>query len=308
MKLYSTKEMSLNPISFQEFKLEKEIQVLVEANLPLLFNLDLVKSELKIRNFRIDTLCFDRENKSFVIVEYKRDKNFSVIDQGYTYLSLMLNNKSDFILEYNENCDDNLRRDDIDWSQSRVIFVSPQFTEYQKNSINFKDVPFELWEIKRFQGGLIGFIQHKTSSEESISTISSGKDLDNIVDKVSSEIIVYNEDIHFSKTNNEVIEIYNEIKDRVLGFGSDITIVPRQKYIAFKRSDKNFWSVHFLKKELWTWINMKKGELEDTKNITRDVSQIGHYGVGDYELSIKKVEDIDYAIQLIFQAYKKQGL
>jgi predicted transport protein len=220
----------------------------------------------------------------------------------------MLNNKSDFILEYNENCDDNLKRNDIDWSQSRVIFVSPQFTEYQKNSINFKDVPFELWEIKRFQGGLIGFIQHKTSSEESISTISNGKDLDNIVDKVSSEIIVYNEDIHFSKTNNEVIEMYKEIKDRVLSFGSDITIVPRQKYIAFKRSDKNFWSAHFLKKELWTWINMKRGELEDTKNITRDVSQIGHYGVGDYELSIKKIEDIDYAIQLIFQAYKKQGL
>ena len=300
--------MSLNPISFQEFKLEKEIQVLVEANLPLLFNLDLVKSELKIRNFRIDTLCFDRENKSFVIVEYKRDKNFSVIDQGYTYLSLMLNNKSDFILEYNENCDDNLKRNDIDWSQSRVIFVSPQFTEYQKNSINFKDVPFELWEIKRFQNGLVGFIQHKTSSEESISTISSGKDLDNIVDKVSSEIIVYNEDIHFSKTNNEVIEIYNEIKDRVLSFGSDITIVPRKYYVAFKRSEKNFWCVQFLDKGLWTWLNLKMGELEDTKNITRDVSQIGHYGTGDYRLAIKKMEDIDYAIQLIFQAYKKQGL
>lgn len=308
MKLYSTKEMSLNPISFQEFKLEKEIQVLVEANLPLLFNLDLVKSELKIRNFRIDTLCFDRENKSFVIVEYKRDKNFSVIDQGYTYLSLMLNNKSDFILEYNENCDDNLKKNDIDWSQSRVIFVSPQFTEYQKNSINFKDVPFELWEIKRFQGGLIGFIQHKTSSEESISTISSGKDLDNIVEKVSSEIIVYDEEIHLSRTSNDAIEIYKEIKDRVLGFGSDITIIPKKSYIAFKRSDKNFWCVHFLKRELWTWLNMKKGELEYTKNITRDVSQIGHYGTGDYELAIRKMEDIDYAIQLIFQAYKKQGL
>ena len=47
------------------------------------------------------------------------------------------------------------------------------------------------------------------------------------------------------------------------------------------------------------------GELEDTKNITRNVSQIGHYGTGDYRLSIKKMEDIDYAIQLIFQAYKK---
>lgn len=308
MKLYSTKDKSLSPIPFQDFKLEKEIQVLVEANLTLLFNLDLVKSELKIKNFRIDTLCFDKENKSFVIVEYKRDKNFSVIDQGYTYLSLMLNHKSDFILEYNENCDDNLKRNDIDWSQSRVIFVSPQFTEYQKNSINFKDVPFELWEIKKFKDGLVGFIQHITSSEESISTISSGGDLDNIVEKVSSEIIVYDEEIHFSKTTNDVVEMYNELKDRVLSFGSDITIIPKKSYIAFKRSDRNFWCVHILKKELWTWLNLKKGELEDTKNITRDVSQIGHYGTGDFELTIKKMEDIDYAIQLIFQAYKKQGL
>jgi hypothetical protein len=75
--------------------------------------------------------------------------NFSVIDQGYAYLSLMLNNKADFILEYNENCKDTLKRDDLDWSQSRVIFISPVFNNYQKESINFKDLPFELWEVKR---------------------------------------------------------------------------------------------------------------------------------------------------------------
>ena len=98
--------------------------------------------------------------------------------------------------------------------------------------------------------------------------------MDNIVEKVSSEIIVYDEEIHLSRTCNDAIEIYKEIKDRVLSFGSDITIIPKKSYIAFKRSDKNFWCVHFLKRELWTWLNMKKGELEDTKNITRDVSQI----------------------------------
>jgi hypothetical protein len=58
----------------------------------------------------------------------------------------MLNNKADFILEYNENCKDTLKRDDIDWSQSKVIFVSPSFTTYQKEAINFKDLPIELWK------------------------------------------------------------------------------------------------------------------------------------------------------------------
>lgn len=151
MKLYSITNNKLKSISTSEFKLEKDIQNLVENNIGELFNLQFVKSELSIKNFRIDTLGFDKENKSFVIIEYKKDRNFSVIDQGYTYMSLMLNNKSDFILEYNEKYGGTMKRDDIDWSQSKVIFISPQFTEYQKQSINFRDVPFELWEIKRYE-------------------------------------------------------------------------------------------------------------------------------------------------------------
>jgi hypothetical protein len=45
-------------------------------------------------NLRIDTLAFDNESKAFVIIEYKKDRNFSVVDQGMAYLNLMLNKKS----------------------------------------------------------------------------------------------------------------------------------------------------------------------------------------------------------------------
>ena len=101
------------------FKLEKDIQKLVEENLKNLLHLDFIRSEFTLNNFRLDTLAFDNENKSFVIIEYKRDKNFSVIDQGYAYLSLMLNNKADFILEYNESQQTTLKRTDVDWTQSK---------------------------------------------------------------------------------------------------------------------------------------------------------------------------------------------
>ena len=86
----------LDPIKESSFKLEREIQYLIEQNLKIVLRLDFIRSEFSLNNFRIDTLAFDRESKSFVIVEYKRDKTFSVIDQGYAYLSLMLNNKADF--------------------------------------------------------------------------------------------------------------------------------------------------------------------------------------------------------------------
>lgn len=158
----------LNFIKELPFKFEKDIQTLVEKNLKSLLHLDFIRSEFALNGFRIDTLAFDTETKSFVIVEYKRDKNFSVIDQGYAYLSLMLNNKADFILEFNESQQTTLKRTDVDWTQSKVIFISPQFTNYQREAINFKDLPIELWEIKRFENDTVSFDQiQKTSAKES---------------------------------------------------------------------------------------------------------------------------------------------
>jgi predicted transport protein len=306
MKIYNQKNSKLTPYKIKPFKLEKEIQDLIENNLEEVFSLEFVKSEFTIKNFRVDTLGYDYETNSFVIVEYKRDRNFSVIDQGYTYMSLLLNNKSDFILEYNESKDKTIKRGDIDWTQSRVIFVSPQFTEYQKHSINFKDVPFELWEVKRYEGDLIGLVQHKNTSTESISTIS--METENVVSKVSKEVKVYNEEYHFTskKSLSEgLVELYNQLKNRILSLGDDVNVVPRKIYIGFKRKT-NFFDVHFLKEGLWCWINLKKGELDDPKNITRDVSSIGHYGNGDYEIWIKEDTDLDYVMFLINQSYKSQ--
>jgi predicted transport protein len=307
MKLYSIQDKSkLKPVSDIKFDLEKDIQVLFENNLEELFNLQFVKSEFPIKNFRIDTLGYDNENKSFVIVEYKRDRNFSVIDQGYTYMSLMLNNKSDFILEYNENCGGVLKRDDIDWTQSKVIFVSPHFTEYQKHSINFKDVPFELWEVKKYENNMIGLVQHKTTSDESISTISDDKS--NVVNQVSKEVKVYTEDDHLNqpKTSDTTKEVYQNLKERILNLCSDVNIVPKKSYIGYKRKT-NFLDVLILKNELWCWINMKKGELDDPKNLCRDITSIGHYGNGDYDLRINENTDLDYVMFLINQSYKKQN-
>ena len=82
--------------------MEREIQRLTEANLQELFDLVLVRSEFELHALRIDTLAFDKDSSGFVIIEYKKDRNFSVVDQGVAYLNLMLNNKADFILEYNE--------------------------------------------------------------------------------------------------------------------------------------------------------------------------------------------------------------
>ena len=227
----------LDVVNNTSFENEKEIQNLVENNLNTLFNLIFVKTEVVCEQFRFDTLCWDEENKSFIIIEYKNTKSFSVIDQGYSYLSVMLNNKSDFVLEYNENMKENIKRDDVDWSQSRVIFISSKFNDYQKNSVNFKDVPFELWEIEKFSNGTIGIQQILSNSKESIKNLENKNN--SVVKKVSEEIVKYDEENIITKYNKEFIGLYEKLKKELLEL-NEITIKVTKDYVCFYKKKKGF--------------------------------------------------------------------
>ena len=44
------------------------------------------------------------------------------------------------------------------------------------------------------------------------------------------------------------------------------------------------------------------GELDDFKKLARDVSNTGHWGNGDYEMTISDDKDIEYILSLIKKA------
>ena len=71
MIVYKPKSDSLQRVKINPFKLEKDIQQLVENNLSTLFGLEFIKSELIFGNFRFDTV-FDNELNSFVIISIKK--------------------------------------------------------------------------------------------------------------------------------------------------------------------------------------------------------------------------------------------
>jgi len=302
MLLYSQNKTSLSSISEKPFVLEKEIQVLFEANLTVLTGWQFIKSEFYLKNNRLDTLAYDPESKSFVIIEYKRDRNYSVIDQGVSYLNLMLEYKADFIVEYNESQENTLKRDDIDWSQSKVIFVAPSFTDFQKQSSNFKDLSIELWEIKRYENDLISLNPiRKSKSAPSIKPLQK-IDSKSEISKVTKEIKVYTEEDHLVNKQDNVRELYESFKNAILNLPADIEVIPKKSYVAFK-TKTNIVDVEIQANSLKLWINLKKGQLNDSQNIMRDVSLLkGHNGNGDYEITIRDTVQIEYIMSLIKQA------
>jgi predicted transport protein len=298
MTIYAIKNNKLDEIHEAPFKLEREIQELFEANLTEVMGLKLVRSEFAIKNKRIDTLAYDEQAKAFIIIEYKRDKNVSVVDQGFTYLGLMLENKADFVLEHQGQLNSALKTADVDWSQTRVVFVSPSFTDNQVQATNFKDIAIELWEVKRYTNGTVAITPIKKS--KSATSIKPLTQQNTELKAIADEIKVYTEDDHRSSTSEEIYELYEQFRDAILNLASDIEIKPQKLYVAFKK-DGNIACLEIQKKKLKIYIGAKVGKLDDPKCIAKDVSNIGHYGTGDYEVQVDSDKDLEYIMSLIKQ-------
>ncbi|HHE9970170.1 TPA: DUF5655 domain-containing protein [Haemophilus influenzae 10810] len=301
MKIFTSKKGQLSQLKQQKFKLEKDIQRLFEENLTLLSGYIFIRSEFSIKNSRIDTLAFDPETQAFVIIEYKRQQNSSVVDQGISYLNLMLEYKADFIVEYNEKQKVPLKRNDVDWSQSKVIFVSPSFNDFQIQATNFKDLPIELWEVNRFDNDIITLnIINKSKSAPNIKAVSNEKREEFSILK---EIKVYQESDHLADKTDFIQELYESFRQAILNLDQNIEINVRKLYIAFKK-DRNIADIRIQQKNLKIWINLPYGELDDPKNLAKNVSNTGHWGNGDYEIAVESTQYLEYVMSLIKQAIK----
>ena len=316
MEVFNLKNDKVEEVNVKPFKLEKDIQSLVEKNTETFFGLEFIFSELTVGKYRIDSLCFDNENNSFVIIEYKKGKSYSVIDQGYTYLQLLLNNKSDFLLTLSQHYNKVLRLEDVDWSQSRIIFVSPSFNSYQKDSVNFKNLPFELWEIKRFSNNTIVFNKHKSSSNESIESLNNKNK--NVISSVSREVKVYSIEEHTSNLNEVMFEKWNQIIGQINEL-QGVELIPKRHYIGLVLNDSTKSTICYLKfRKSKIGLTILRGihnpdgfksknyfTLDDPKEITKDHQRILNNGTTQksYKISTDHKSDLDYLIFLIKQKY-----
>lgn len=317
MKLFDIRTPKVTEVEQISFKLEKDIQILIEPNVETFFGVKFIKSEFTVGKYRIDTLTFNEENNSFVIIEYKKGNSYSVIDQGYTYLQLLLNNKSDFLLVLSQYFNKVLRFEDVDWSQSKIIFISPSFNSYQKDSVNFKDLPFELWEIKRYANNSLVLSQHHSISRESIETLSNPKS-ESIISSVNKEITPGKTiEFHLSKTSSELAEKWKELSLKISEL-EDIEILPKNPYISVMRNGKTLAYFWFRKNSIR--VELLRGNLnpdgtkskkyftiDDPKKIAREGQWEWKSGTKGtlYIIDFDKNTDLEYFMFLLKQKHNQ---
>ena len=303
MKIFHIKNSNVTQINEIGFKLEKDLQTITETNLKTIYDLEFVKSEFSLKNLRIDTLAFDRETKSFVIIEYKKDKSSGIIDQGYAYLALMDNNRADFILEFNENMDNNLKKDDVDWSQSKILFLANSFNTHQKQAVGLKEHKdrMELWEVKKYDNGTILYNHLKPlDAAEPIATVSKSDTIKN----VSREVKRYSADDVLKKKWGKTYAIYNSLKEKILEFEPRLEENFTKVYIGFQINQRNVMEVYQQKEKINVFfIRTHPKDLKKTEGIEvkyRKTSMKHH----NYHLSfinVNELSEIDFAMVVIKQ-------
>lgn len=304
MTLYQVQKQETIEIQEELFAKEKELQILVEKNLEILFNLKYVATEFSVDNFRLDTVAYDEETQSFVIIEYKKGKRFSVIDQGYAYLNSLLAHKGEFVLSYNEQYPKQIKKiKDIDWSQTRIIFVANDYTNYQYGAINNPNLPIDLVTVKKYTNDLLSVeMMNKANFGQNQTSLASKQEKAN-KKGLSKEIRVYTEEEHLKEGTIEIQELYEELKEIILSWDSAIQVKPLKLYNAFKLK-RNIVDIKIQRESLKLWINLKYGELHDSEGITRNMSKTGHWGNGDYQIIMKDNQNIEYIASLIKQSWK----
>lgn len=164
------------------------------------------------------------------------------------------------------------------------------------------DQRFSLYEVKLYKGDFITYrkIESRDSGDISNELIFT----DPNIKKVVKEVKVYTENGHLQKANEDIKELYEDLRDAIQQRWQ-LTIEPKQNYIAFKKNT-NVVDIEIQKKQLILTLNLRKGKLSDNLGIARDVSAIGKWGNGDYQITMKDDSHLSYVMSLIEQSYNAQ--
>ncbi|GAA8165190.1 DUF262 and DUF1524 domain-containing protein [Helicobacter pylori] len=112
-------------------------------------------------------------------------------------------------------------------------------------------------------------------------------------------------DLSSYKFGSHSRELFDILRKEIKALDERITEKFNQEYISYM-FDKNFVDIVVQTKDLKLYLNMPFNELQDEKNLARDMTNKGHLGNGDIEVKLETKKNIPYCLGLIRQALEKQ--
>ena len=98
--------------------------------------------------------------------------------------------------------------------------------------------------------------------------------------------------------------LYESLSSTLLALGDDVQERRLKLYSAFRRL-KNFVSVVMYGNRMLVMLKINPDTLQLEDGFSRDVRQIGHWGTGDLELTLRNEADLEKARPLLERSYQE---
>lgn len=303
--------LQLRTVQKTNFPLEKDLQTLIENNLITVFNCRFIASEFStgaIHAGRIDTLALSEDNNP-VIIEYKKVESSELITQSLFYLHWIQDHKGDFEIAAQKVLGNNI---EIDWSDIRVICIAPNYKKYDLHAVQVMGANIELWRYQLFsnQSLYLEEVFHNTTSNTPVTLNQTAKNPVMVAAgkkaAITRNIGQYTTESHLQNKSKEVIELMEALQDMIMGFDDSIEEIPKKYYIAYK-STQNILTVEVRLRNLKIYLKLKPEDIPVNTPNYRDVSNIGHHGIGDVEFTITNLNELIDTKPFIELAYNKIG-
>ncbi|MDT9002327.1 DUF5655 domain-containing protein [Paucibacter sp. APW11] len=310
IKLFRLQSGRATELQGEASDLEKPLQTLIEANLDVVLGIRFLATEYSTgptHGGRIDTLGLD-ENHCPVILEYKRSVGENVINQGLFYLDWLMDHQAEFKLLVLEKFG-KAAADAIDWSAPRLVCIAADFTKYDGHAVQQINRNIELIRYRRFGDDLLLF---ELANASSASASKSGAS----AHKASKPAKGANETpaektVGPDKPYSEIVaslplalsDLLASLEDYTLSLGDDVQRKELRLYVAFKRL-KNFATLVPQRSRLLLYLHLDPATVTKLLPIAKDVSQKGHWGTGDVEVSLASLADLEAAKPFIAEAYE----
>lgn len=299
-------------IRLSDFKFEKNLQKIIEDNLETIFNCRLIATEFSTGNIhsgRIDTLAISEDNNP-VIIEYKKVASSELINQSLYYLHWIMDHKGDYQVAVNKALGKNI---DVDWSAVRVICLAPEYKKYDLHAAQVMGANIELWQYKLYENNVLN-LEEVFKRSEAIA------EMENEPGRVKNPVMVeagrkaaitrktgvYTVEEHLKILSESLLELFNTVRDYIISLDTSIEETPKKDYIAYKTS-QNFVCLESRKNKLLLYLKINPEEVQHLPSQGRDVRNIGHFGTGDFELTLKDMKDFEGTKHLISKSLKNIG-
>ena len=272
MAIFEIDKGKARRVRLSEFKLEKDLQKLVENNLETIFNCRLIATEFTTGNIhsgRIDTLAISEDNNP-VIIEYKKVASSDLINQSLYYLHWIRDHKGDFQIAANRTLGKDI---EVDWSDIRVICLAPEYKKYDLHAVQVMGANIELWQYKTYDNGILNIeeVYKRTTSTTNQDTADIGSKNPVMVEAgkkaaLTRKTATYTLEEHFENLDENILELFNTIRDYIVTIDSSIEETPKKNYIAYKTS-QNFACLQTYKKKLTLFLKLDANRINEISRL-----------------------------------------